>query len=72
MGRWLANVFRLGRKELASLASDTVLVGFIVYSFSLSIYSEATGVKTEVADAPIAIVDSDRSMLSGRIYDGLL
>jgi ABC-2 type transport system permease protein len=72
MLRWLANVFRLGRKELASLASDTVLVGFIVYSFSLSIYSEATGVKTEVADAPIAIVDSDRSMLSGRIYDGLL
>jgi ABC-2 type transport system permease protein len=70
--RWFANVFRLGRKELASLASDTILAGFIVYSFSFSVYSEATGVKTDVNDAPIAIVDSDRSMLSGRIADGLL
>jgi ABC-2 type transport system permease protein len=70
--RWLANVFRLGRKELASLASDTILAAFIVYSFSFSVYSEATGIKTDVADATIAIVDSDRSMLSARIYDGLL
>jgi ABC-2 type transport system permease protein len=70
--RWLANVFRLGLKELASLASDKVLVAFIVYSFSFNVYNEATGIKTEVANAPIAIVDSDRSTLSGRIYDGLL
>jgi ABC-2 type transport system permease protein len=70
--RWLANVFRLGRKELSSLASDTILAGFIVYLFSFSVYSEATGIKTDVADATIAIVDSDRSMLSTRIYDGLL
>ncbi len=72
MERWLANVFRLGLKELASLASDKVLAAFIVYSFSFNIYSEATGIRTEVANAPIAIVDSDRSTLSGRIYDGLL
>lgn len=72
MTRWLANVFRLGWKEFASLASDKVLVFFIVYSFTFSIYSIATGIKTEVADARIAIVDSDRSALSGRIQDGLL
>ena len=66
------NVLHLGLKEFASLASDTVLAIFIVYSFSFSIYSEATGIKTEVADAPIAIVDSDRSALSARIYDALL
>jgi ABC-2 type transport system permease protein len=70
--RWLANVFRLGVKELSSLVSDKVLFAFIVYSFSFSIYSEATGIKTDVANAPIAIVDSDRSALSGRIHDGLL
>jgi ABC-2 type transport system permease protein len=70
--RWLANVIHLGLKELASLASDKVLVAFIFYSFSFNIYNEATGIKTEVANAPIAIVDSDRSALSGRIYDGLL
>jgi ABC-2 type transport system permease protein len=70
--RWLSNVLRLGLKELASLASDKVLFAFIVYSFSFSIYSEATGIKTEVANAPVAIVDSDDSVLSGRIRDGLL
>ena len=44
---WISNVFRLGLKELASLASDKVLFAFIVYSFSFSVYSVATGVKTE-------------------------
>lgn len=72
MMRWLSNVFHLGLKEFASLGSDKVLVAFIIYSFSFSIYSQATGIKTEVANAPIAIVDSDRSALSARIYDGLL
>jgi ABC-2 type transport system permease protein len=71
MRRWLSNVFRLGVKELSSLASDSILSFFIVYSFSFALYSEATGIKTEVANAPIAIVDSDRSVLSARIYDGL-
>ncbi|MDE2062896.1 MAG: ABC transporter permease [Bradyrhizobium sp.] len=72
MVRWLSNVFRLGVKELASLASDMVLAFFVVYSFSFSIYSEATGITTDVTDAPIAIVDSDHSALSTRIFDALL
>jgi ABC-2 type transport system permease protein len=72
MGRWLANVFRLGMKELASLASDKVLALFVIYSFSFAIYSEATGVQTDVSNAPVAVVDSDRSPLSTRIQDGLL
>ena len=72
MIRWLSNVFHLGVKELASLASDMVLAFFVVYSFSFSIYSEATGITTDVTNAPIAIVDSDRSLLSTRIADALL
>ena len=48
---WLSNVFRLGLKELASLASDKVLFTFIIYSFSFSVYSVATGVKTEIENA---------------------
>jgi len=70
--RWLSNVFRLGVKELASLASDFVLAFFVVYSFSFSIYSEATGITTDVNNAPIAVVDSDHSALSSRIVDALL
>jgi ABC-2 type transport system permease protein len=71
MERWLHNTFRLIRKELASLASDKVLAFFIVYSFSFAIYSQATGIKTEVANATIAVVDSDQSALSSHIRDGL-
>ncbi|MCC6779061.1 MAG: ABC transporter permease [Hyphomicrobiales bacterium] len=72
MSRWLANVLRLGRKELASLLSDKVLALFIVYSFSVSIYTVATGVKTDLVNATVAVVDSDHSALSARIRDGLL
>jgi len=72
MRHWLSNVFRLGLKEFVSLGSDTVLAIFIVYSFSLSIYTQATGIKTEVTNAAIAIVDADRSALTARIHDGLL
>jgi ABC-2 type transport system permease protein len=72
MGRWLSNVFRLGLKEFGSLASDKVLAFFLVYSFSFAIYTQATGVNTEITNAPIAVVDSDRSALAARIRDGLL
>jgi len=72
MGRWLSNAFRLGLKEFASLVSDKVLFAFIIYSFSLNIYSEATGIRTDVNNARVAVVDSDRSALSARIRDGLL
>ncbi len=72
MGRWLSNVYRLGLKEFAALASDKVLCFFVAYSFSFAIYSQATGIKTEVANAPVAIADSDRSELSARLRDALL
>jgi len=69
---WLSNVFRLGCKEFASLGRDRVLLFFIVYSFSFSVYSIATGIQTDVANAPLAIVDSDHSALSTRVRDGFL
>lgn len=72
MLRWLANVYYLGRKELVSLAGDTVLIAFIIYSFSFMIYSEATGVEIEVRNANLAIVDQDGSALSRRLRDAML
>jgi len=72
MARWLTNVLRLGFKEFASLRRDKVLVFFIIYSFSYAVYSVATGINTDVANAAIAIVDSDHSALSARIRDGFL
>ena len=60
----LSNILWLGLKELRSLASDPVLVGFILYAFSLSILTQARGVKSEVNNASLAFIDEDESQLS--------
>ena len=65
--RKLKNILRLGRKELWSLARDPVMLVLIVYVFTLSIYSAATALPETMHNATIAIVDDDRSALSGRI-----
>ncbi len=70
--RSLLNIARLGVKELRSLRSDPVLVILIVYAFSFGIYEVATGVKFEVSNASVAIVDEDRSPLSRQIAAALL
>jgi ABC-2 type transport system permease protein len=51
---------------------DVVLLSFVIYSFSFAIYSHATGVSHELRNASIAIVDQDRSDLSGRIAQAFL
>ena len=67
----LSNVFRLGIKELRSLAADKVLLALIVWAFSGAIYEAATGVSQELHNAPVAIVDEDVSPLSSRLADAL-
>lgn len=63
----LRNIYRLGVKELWSLARDPVMLVLIVYTFTLSVYSTATAQPDVLHMAPIAIVDEDQSPLSGRI-----
>lgn len=63
----LANLFHLGIKELRSLARDPVMLGLIVYAFTLAVYSGATALPETLNRAPVAIVDEDRSPLSTRI-----
>jgi len=65
----LKMIFWLGTKELRSLQHDKVLVVFVLYAFTMAIYTQATGTSSEVHNASIAIVDEDRSTLSGRIQD---
>ena len=61
------NIYRLGTKELWSLARDPILLGLIVYTFSFSIYISATAKPETLHNAPIAIVDEDDSPLSSSI-----
>ncbi len=63
----MANIARLGVKELRSLASDPIMLVLILYVFSLGIYVAATATPETLNNAPIAIVDEDASQLSARI-----
>jgi len=63
----LPAIFRLGVKELWSLARDPILLALIVYTFSASIYVAATARPETLHKVPIAIVDEDASPLSARI-----
>jgi len=67
----MENAFRLGIKEFASLSRDVVMVVLIVYVFTFAVYSEATAMRTDVNGARVAVIDGDRSTLSGRIKDAL-
>ena len=57
--RALANIFWLGTKELRSFQRDFVLMGLVIYAFSLAIIAQAQSSSQEVHNASIAIVDED-------------
>jgi ABC-2 type transport system permease protein len=67
-----ANIFWLGTKELRSFMRDFVLLGLVVYAFSLAIIAQAQSSSQEVHNASVAIVDEDHSGLSRRIADAFL
>jgi len=68
----LANIFWLGTKELRSFLRDYVLLGLVIYAFSLAIIAQAGSSSQEVHNASVAVVDEDRSELSRRIAHAFL
>ena len=71
MRQFFANTFRLGIKELWSLWRDPTMLVLIAYVFTLGVYTAATAMPETLHNAPIAIVDEDRSPLSQRIVSAL-
>jgi ABC-2 type transport system permease protein len=71
MGK-LENIFWLGTKELRSFFSDFVLLGLVIYTFSLAVIAQARSNSQEVYNASIAMVDEDHSQLSQRITRAFL
>ncbi|MBT8768974.1 ABC transporter permease [Metapseudomonas boanensis] len=67
--RALANIFHLGVKEFRSLQRDYAMLALIAWAFSLGVYSSATGLPETLNNAPIAVVDEDRSQLSSQLID---
>lgn len=70
--RTLSTIFWLSTKELRSFFRDWVLLGLVVYSFSLAIIAQAQSNAQELHNASIAIVDEDHSELSRRIARAFL
>jgi ABC-2 type transport system permease protein len=70
--RTLENIFWLGTKELRSFMRDFVLLGLVVYAFSVAIIAQAQSSSQEVHNASIGIVDEDHSELSRRIAGAFL
>lgn len=70
--RRLLTILWLGLKELRVLRADPVLLLLLAYTFSVAVYSVAHGVKMEVRNAAIAVVDEDHSDLSRALRAALL
>jgi ABC-2 type transport system permease protein len=70
--RKAANIYWLGIKELRSFLHDYVLLGLVIYAFSLVVILQARSNSQEVHNASIAIVDEDHSELSHRIAAAFL
>jgi ABC-2 type transport system permease protein len=67
--RRAAVIFRLGVKELWSLARDPVMLTLIGFTFTVSIYVAATAMPEPLHHAALAVVDEDQSQLSARLID---
>ena len=67
----VVNIFRLIIKELRSIRADPTMLILVVYAFSISVNTVATGAVTEATNLSVGIVDDDGSDLSRRIAEGL-
>ena len=69
--RTFAIIFWLGTKELRTLLGSIALMGFLIYSFTFSVYQQSQGVPEDVNRASVAFVDEDQSTLSRSIKSAL-
>ena len=65
----VTNIFWLAIKELRSVLSDKVLVIFVLYAFTWTIYQQASGTSNEVNNASIAFADEDQTALSEELIN---
>ena len=68
----VSNIFRLVIKELRSIRSDPTMLVLVVYAFSISVNTVATGAVTEATNLSVGIADEDGSDLSRQIAEGLV
>ena len=67
----LVNIYRLIIKELRSILADPMMLVLVAYTFTIAVYTVATGASTEAKDLTVGVVDEDHSDLSHRLLDAL-
>lgn len=67
--RSFKNILWLGIKEIRSFLSDATLLLFVIFAFTFTVYSQATGTSNEVHNASIAFADEDQSPLSRELFN---
>lgn len=65
----ISNILQLGFKEFHGLKRDPMLIGLIIFAFTVTTYIAATAVPDSLNVSPIAIIDEDHSTLSDRIVN---
>ncbi|MHB8885210.1 MAG: ABC transporter permease [Methylovirgula sp.] len=68
----LSNIYWLGTKEIRSFLHDFVLLGLVIYTFSIAILAQAQSNAQEVHNASVGVLDLDKSILSRRMIGALL
>jgi ABC-2 type transport system permease protein len=68
----VVNTLRLVVKELRSIRADPIMLILVIYAFSISVNTVATGAVTEATNLSVGIVDEDGSPLSRQIAEGLV
>ncbi|WP_315700972.1 MULTISPECIES: ABC transporter permease [unclassified Bradyrhizobium] len=68
----VVNTLRLVVKELRSIRADPTMLVLVVYAFSISVNTVATGAVTDATHMSVGIVDEDGSSLSRQIAEALL
>ena len=66
-----ANIFRLVIKELRSIRADPTMLVLLIYAFTVSVNTVASGAVTEATNLSVGIVDEDGSDLSRQIASAL-
>ena len=67
----LANIYYLTIKELRGIRADYMILILVLYTFTIAVYTVATGVSTNPQDLTVGIVDEDHSNLSRQFRDAL-
>ncbi len=67
----LENVYYLSIKELGSIRADYILLVLVAYTFTLAVYTIATGASTNPEHLTVGVVDEDHSNLSRQFLDVL-